>query len=203
MWSGFVLSASLSPDNKTLAILNLTDVGSRISFYQGIDEDKDEADYLFSLPGELIIDMKYLSNTEVLAISTDSLLLIDGSGRSSELYAFPDKRLGGYVFNDEFAALHLYDYGIGYSGRIVTILFDGTVLGELGVVREILSISSGSNYLTVLRSDGLSFYDKELEESPITEENISAANRVLALGNNAALATSDHSAIIVRRLSDN
>jgi hypothetical protein len=199
MRTGIVLSAHLSPDNRNLAILNMTDFGSRITFYHGIDENKDYADALFNFSGGLIIDVKYLSNTELIAISTDSLLTVDYSGSGEELYAFTDKRLGAYTLGSEFIALHLYDYGMGFSGRIVTLGYDGEVLGELGMYREILSMSSSVNYLTVLKSDGLTFFDRNLEEFPSTGDNFYAATRVLALGENAALATSDHSAVVVQR----
>jgi len=200
LWSGYVLTAHLSPDNKSLAILNLTDTGSRITFYHGIDSDKNP-DYLYELADGLIIDMKYLSNTEILAISTDSLFLVDRSGNSKTVYTYPDKRLGGYILNDSFGALHLYDYNIGFSGQLVTVSFDGTILGEVVLEREIISMSSANNSLIIFRSDGLTFFDEKLEEFPVYGEHLSAsaATRVLAISDDLALATSDHSAIIVER----
>ena len=196
---GFAVTARISPDNRSLAILSLTDTGSRISFYHGFDEDKDP-DYLFDLSGELIIDIKYLSNTEILAISTDSLIIVDHTGNGRELFTFADKRLGAYIFGTEFAALHLYDYGIGYSGRVVTLSYDGTAIGELGLTRDIISMSQFARSLTVLSSDGLTFYDMNLEQSYTTDEGFFAANRVLALTENVVLTTSDHSASLVYRM---
>jgi len=201
MVSGYVVSAQLSPDSKNLAILNLIKTGSRITFYHGIDTTKDDADYQFDLPDALIIDIKYISNTNLLAISTDSLFIVDQYGNSKTLFTFSDKRLGGYTLNDEFIALHLYDYGVGYSGRLVTLRYDGTILGETELDREIISMSSRGNLLTILRNDGLTFLNETLEELTISGDNISAAaaNRVLALSEDAALVTSDHSAIIIMR----
>jgi len=201
MASGIVLSAQLSPDNKNLAILNLIRTGSRITFYHGIDTSKDDPDFQFDFPDGLIIDIKYLSNTDLLAISTDSLFIADHSGDSRTLYDFSGKRLGGYALCDEFIALHLYDFGIGYSGRLLTLSLDGAILGEMESEREIVSLSSCGNSLAILRSDGITFLNKTLEELPVSGDNISAAtaNHVLALSEDAALATSDHSAIIIRR----
>jgi len=201
MASGIALSAQLSPDSKNLAILNLIQAGSRITFYHGIDISKDDPDYQFDFPDGLLIDIKYLSNTDLLAISTDSLFMVDPSGNSKTIYDFSGKRLGGYALCDEFIALHLYDYGIGYSGRLLTLSLDGTILGEMESDREIVSMSSSGNSLTILRSDGITFLNKNLEQLPISGNNISAtaANRVLALSEDAALATSDNSAVIIRR----
>jgi len=196
--SGFILSAQLSPDNNSLAVLNLTDYSSRITFYHGIDTDKDP-DAIFDLYDGLIIDIRYLPNGDILAFSTDSLLTVDRSGRGETLYTFPDKRLGGYAQNDDFIALHLYDHGIGHRGRIVSLLSDGTILGEMSFDREIVSMSSDGKTLVILKSDSLAFFSEELEELPISDDNISAAgsSRVLAVSEDAALATSDNSAVVI------
>jgi len=202
--TGFVLKAELSHDNRSLAILNYTDTGSRVSFYHGIDTDKDEPDHLFDYTSSLIIDIAYLINGDVLVVATDALFLIERSGSGKMLYTYDDKRLGGYSHDRGFIVLHLYDYGIGYQGRLVTILTDGTVLGEKATGREIVSISATDNSFVILQNDGVLFFNEELEELPASNENISAAgaNRVLAFNENVALATSDNSAVVVRANAD-
>jgi len=198
--TGFVLNAELSHDNKKLAVLNFTDNGSRISLYHDIDTEEEPFE-LFDRYGGLIIDVMYLPNGDVLAITTKSLFLIDNSGEGIMLYTFADKRLGGYAYDNDFIALHLYDYGVGHQGRIVTFRTDGTVLGEISFNRELISMSAVDNSLVVLRSDGVLFYNEELEEFPISADNISiaGANRILAVSKDVAVATSDHSAVVVRR----
>ena len=199
--TGFALSAQLSPDNKDLAILTLPDTGSRIMLYHGIDISEDDPDQQFNFFDRLIIDIFYLSNGDVIAISTDSLFLLEKAGDRHTLMDFPDKRLGGYEFNDDYIALHLYDFGIGYQGRLVTLLADGTVLGELVLDREIMSMSSLDKTLIILKTDGIVFYNENLEAFSESAESISAAgaNRVLAVREDAALATSDNSAVVVKR----
>ena len=201
--SGYILSAELSPDNKNLAVLNLTDTGSRITFYHDIDVN-DEHDRQFDLNGGLIIEIKYLSNGDVLTISPDSLFLVESSGDRKNLYTFSDKRLGGYTYDDDFIALLLYDYGIGHRGRIVTLLPDGTILGEMVTDREVVSMSAVGKSLVVLKSDNLLFYNEEFDVYPVSADNLSAAgaNRVLAINEDTALATSDNSAVVFRREED-
>ena len=196
---GYALSAELSPDNKTLAILNLIDTGSRVTFYS-IDTE-DDPDHIFDLPGGLIIDIMYLPNGEVLTVSTDLLFIIDSSGEGRSLYPFPEKRLGSYTNNGNFVALHLYDYGLGHRGRLVTLLTDGTVLGELEIERDVASLSSVGNSLVVLKYDGVSFYSDELEEFPVIADSFSAAGatQVLAVYEDTAIAASDNSAVVIRR----
>jgi len=197
--TGFVLSAELSHDNKSLAILNYTNTGSRVSFYHGIDTDKDP-DHLFDYTSGLIVDIVYLTNGDVLVFSTDSLFLIERSGSGKMLYAFADKRLGGYAYDEDFIVLHLYDYGIGYQGRLITLLTDGTILAEKATGREIISMSAADKSFVILKNDGILFLNDTLDEFPASEDNISAAgaSKVLAVNNGTALATSDNSAVVVR-----
>jgi len=196
---GYALSADLSHDNKDLAILNLTDNGSRISFYRGIDVNV-ESDFLFDLPDELIIDIWHKPNGDLLAISTGSLYLIDRAGNSSILYTFSEKRLGGYTSGNDFIAFHLYDYGIGHRGRLVTILPDGRPLGEVVLDRDVISMSAVDKSLVVLQSDSITFLNEKLEELSVSGDTLSVAgaSRILAVREGTALATSDNSAVVIR-----
>jgi len=197
---GFVLSAELSHDNKNLAILSFTGTGSRISFYHDINTE-DEPFYIFDYSGGIILEIAYMSNGDILAFSADLLFIVDGHGNREILYSYHDNRLGGYAYHKDFIALHLYDYGIGHQGRLITLLADGTILGETGVGREIVSMSAIDNSLVVLRNDGVAFFNEELEEFSLSTGNVSAAgaSRVLAIRENTALATGDNSAVVLRR----
>ena len=199
--TGFVLSAELSQDNQNLAILNLAETGSRINFYHGIDTDKHEPDYIFDIYGGLIIDIIYLPNNEVLAISMNSLFLVESDGRGKMIFSFADKHLSGYAHAGDFVALHLNDYGVGNQGRLITFHTDGTNLGEISFNREIVSMSAVDGTLVVLKSDGVLFFNEELEEFPASADSFSAAgaNRVLAVSEDVAIATSENSAVVVRR----
>jgi len=196
--SGYILSALLSPDDRSLAVLNLTDDGSRVTFYHGLDSDI--ADCAFDFPGRLIVDIWYPPDGMLVAISTESLIAVDKNGIGRELYNFFGKRLGSYTFDADFYALHLLDYSIGFRGQLVTLGTDGKLLGEFPTDRGIVSMSSGSGFLAVLRNDGLSFFSAGLEELALSGDRIfaSGASRVLALEGGAALAAGDHSAVIYR-----
>jgi len=163
--TGFILSAELSHDNNTFAILNYTEHSSRISFYHGVDTDKDEPDHIFDFTGGLIIDIMFLPNGDLLVFSTNSVFLVETSGEGKMLYSFHDKHLNAYTFDKDLIALHLYDYGVGHQGRLVTFDTDGTILGELAVDREVLSISAADKTLIVLKSDGIHFTVRTLKIS--------------------------------------
>jgi len=196
--SGYVLSAGLSPDNGSLAVLNLTGSGSRITFYHGLSNES--ADGAYDFPGGLIVDIWYAPDGELFAITTESIINVNKNGTGKELYAFTGRRLGAFAFEDDFFALHLLDYGVGYRGQLVTLSPDGNLLGELATDRELVSMSSGGGYLAVLRSDGLGLFGAKLEEYPTSVERMSTtgASLILSLGGGAALAAGDHSAAVFR-----
>jgi len=194
--SGYILSAALASDNRSLAVLNLTDDGSRITFY---DLNRESAGNEFYFPERLILDMRYLPGGEVLAVSSDSLILVDKDGSGSELYDFSGRRLSGYTLDGGFITLHLLDYGIGYHGTLVTLDIKDGLLSELSTDREIVSLSTGGDFLAVLRFDGLTFYDAKLNEIPPVQDSLptTGATRVIAFGKDAALAAGDHSAVVI------
>ena len=195
--SGYATSAVLSPDNKRLAVLNLTDRGSEIALYE---LSLDSRTGLFELPGNLILGISYLPEGKVLAVSRESIIVVDQVGTGTSLYDFSGKRLGGYEFCDGFIALYLLDYGVGHSGRLVTLNENGEILGELATEKEIVSISSGDGVLTILQNEGLSFFSANLEalSADGNPAQAAGASRVTALGRSAALAAGDHFAVVVR-----
>jgi len=200
--SGFPVTAIISENNNNLAILNLADAGSRITFYRGIDEDNGEPYYQFQLREVVIFDIRFTRAGEIVAISTDSVLHIDDTGEGTEIFNFRGRRLGSFAHGEGFIALNLYDYGVGYTGQIVTVnIDDGTIMGEHRVHREIVSMSFGYGQLAVLQSSGITFFNKNMEEYLFSEESpfAVALNRILMLGENLALATNDSSALLVRR----
>lgn len=197
--TGYILSSVLSSDNETLAILNLTDYGSRITFYHGLNEE--EPDGTFELPDVLIIDIQFLASGDLLAVTTESFILIDPHEISGwEMYTFSGMRLGGYSINDDFIALHLLDFGIGHRGKLILIDHFGNLYGELITDRELISMSLLDDNLYVMLGDGLVILDRNFRVRSLPDESPSAAgvSRIIALNNEMALIAGDRFAIIVR-----
>ena len=194
---GFSYIATLSPNNRNLADLRFTDEGSQIRFLRMPNY---EPQWTKELSGEIVIDLSFMPNGNLLALTTRELILIDGRGNGREIFTFSGRRLGAYSKSDDFISLYLLDYGVGYSGRLVNIRANGDVLGELTVDREILSMSLADGYLAVLWSDGLMFYSAEFNEfPPYPVISIAGANRVHALPGGTALAYGDFSAVVLQR----
>ena len=197
MASGYILSSILSKDNRRLAVLSLTEGGSKIAFYELSKEDVDRT---FLLPDRLIIDIQYLPSGDLLAVTTESLVAVDKNGGGKELHWFAGKRLGNYTVSGGLIALHLLDYGVGYNGRLVTFDGNGSFLATISTDYEIVSMSACEDRLSVLRNDAVVMFDKELCEirhSPAPASS-AGAEGILALRDGAALVTSDHTAVILR-----
>ena len=199
MSTGYILSSVLSPDNSILAILNLTEYGNRITFYHGLDRPYDDGS--FELSSGLILDIHFLSNNDLLAITTDSLILIDPQGASGwEIYRFSDMRIGGYEIGSNYIVLYLLDFGIGHRGKIIIIDHFGNLFGEIITDREVISMSLSEEHLSVMLSDGLILLDKSLNPLPLSADNPSAAgvSQIIALRDKITLVAGERFAIIVR-----
>jgi len=200
--TGFVLSAKLSDDNKNLAILSLTERGSQITFYNGIDSHKDEPDDIYHFYNIIALDIELLSNTKILTVTTHSVQIVDFStSAATSISDFADKRLAGYTLGEKYIVIHLYDYAIGYSGRTISVDFDGNHLGERESYYELISMASYRSTIVILQSDGFAFYDESLIRTPASDDSFAAATagRVLVLGDGLALAANDHFAVVIRR----
>ncbi|MCL2200743.1 MAG: DUF5711 family protein [Oscillospiraceae bacterium] len=196
--SGYAFVSALSPDSRNLAVLNLTDAGSRIPRFLGMNQA--EPSSVFVLDNTLIVDMHYLSNGNLLALSTQSLLVIDRGGEMRVIYEFDGHRLGGFILDDDIILLNLLDYGVGQSGRLLILNERGNIRAERPTTREIISMSYGGGFLAVMTGDGIEFFDTGLNVLPNTASGMSMAgiNRVLALGGAVALAAGEHTVTAVR-----
>jgi hypothetical protein len=177
--------------------LRLTEFGSQIVFF---DLNSIYPESTFDLPGEIILDIRYVSGGNVLAVSTHSLHRFNINGVSDVIFDFSGRRLGRYSLEDGLIALHLLDFGVGYSGSLITLDRNGQILGEIYSDRELISMSYSSDYLAVLWSDGPAFFNAELELIPYIDQPlpISGADQFIVLSGRTALAAGEHSAVVVR-----
>ena len=199
---GYATAAALTRDNKRMAVLVLADEGSRITLYD-LASDAPAGEY--DAPGTLILGIARLDSGDTLAITQESLLIVDGGGQGKGLYSYLGRRLRGYALHGNRVALYLLDYGVGYSGSIVMLTMDGEILGERATDREIISMSCGDGFLAVLKNDGATIYDDVLEIIPLSEDELaraseaaaSGASRAYALEGSAVLVAGDNTAMII------
>jgi len=199
--TGYALYAALSPDNSKLAVLIVTDGGSRIRLY---DLSSEDPDYELDLAGRLVLDIRFLSGGGILAITMDSLMIVDTEGSENDFFGFDGRRLGGYTFGDNLVALHLLDFSVGHRGRLITLDSSGRLLGGITTDKAILSTSYSDGYLAVLYSDGPVFYDAEMNQYPPDPDHVAVAGatQIASLGGGAFLVASDHFANVYRVSTD-
>lgn len=153
--TGNVLSAAVSPDCKTLAILTADSSGSRLCLYSLSEEAELAA---FEAPGELFLELGWLDDDRLCAFSTDRAVFLNKSCEtlSAVLFAAP---LSAFGFSEAgFAAFHTED-------RLTTYDRSGRALAELDTDREVLSLSVRGSQLLVLYPDEAALYTRSLVHS--------------------------------------
>ena len=79
---GYTLSAEVSSNNRELAVLTLTDEGSRIVFFE-LDNTEEKSSLTF--PETLVTEISYIKSDSVLAVSEDMLSVVYNDGTSETL----------------------------------------------------------------------------------------------------------------------
>ena len=197
--SGYPLSAEVSPNNRELAALTLTNDGSKIVFFE-LDSDDEKTSLTFS--EKLVTEITYIETDSVLAVSEDMLSIVNNDGTGETLMDYTGKYLAGYsIDSDNFTALILNDYLVGNQGSIVTVDRTGAVLGTISTDREVLALSANGDYLAVLSDDGLFIYDKNLEQCACYEDTTGADGAIMR-SDGTALYVTAHSAQVRNSIAE-
>ena len=190
---GYVLSAAVSPGNTGMAALTLTESGSRIVFFNFNSEDELSS---YVLSGELLLEIKYISDNKIFVVGENLMLTVDNSGNAEKIFEYPDEHLNVYsIDSGDFTAVVLSEFHVGGTSRIVTIGKNGAVLSELNTRRAVLSVSAAGEKLAVLQSDGLRLYNMNLEELAVFEGAAGFIQAIMRL-DGKALAVSAHLASV-------
>jgi len=163
--SGYILDAEVSEDNKNLAVLVISDSGSDIVYFK-LDSEEEQSRY--QMPGKIMLDIEYLKNGNLAAISGDEIVFLDGSGQMYSSYDFAGKPLDAYdlSFGDKVAVAYR-NGGVGYDGKAVFIDYHGEVLSTVITEETVKDISVGKKISAVL------FEESVLLCQPKAEDNIS------------------------------
>ena len=189
--SGYVLSADVTDDNKSLAVLTLTGSGSRVVFFD-LDSTDEKASY--TQDGELLLEVKFWSDGTLAAIGKDGLYHVDQSGKELSPFDYSGQFLNHYDLDgNDFSVLCVDDYQVGGQGTIETVGKDGKVISS--VDGECTSVSAGGDYVAVLQQDSLTIYDKSLKILK-SYQGISGASGVLMRSDGEALVTGEGSAVV-------
>ncbi|MDR2615838.1 MAG: DUF5711 family protein [Oscillospiraceae bacterium] len=154
---GPALGAVSSKSGGRFAALTITPRGGRIVL---LDSRSTEplGEYVYS--GGAILELEYMASGVLIARTSDGLTAVSDNGEGSLIYDFAGRELDGYsAGGDAFIAMHFASAG---GGELVTIDERGRELGKLETSRELVWLSAAGDRIAVLRSDGLSLYDREL-----------------------------------------
>lgn len=184
--SGYPVDADISPSSTNVAVLTLTEDGSKVSIY-GLDSDREK--YSWVSPEELFIDIEYLTDNRICLISENSIRFLNGSCELIGSYEFTDEYLKNYsAGSGSSVSLVLGKYKTGNQGRLLTLDSAGNVTASLDINQEVYKISIGGKYLTAVYSDSAVIYNTDLVEIGRLEDTA---------GIKAAILRSDGSAIII------
>ena len=158
---GYVICARTRGED-TLCVNCLTPEGAVLRFFR-IDSDQEQG--RLSLPGELVVDMDFLSDGTLAAVTENWLLLVDGSGELISSMDFGESRLEAWSLDGGFAAVATVSAQDGGSGTITSLSSDGQILGSCPASRHVEALSGGKDALLVYYTgDESTLYGADLTE---------------------------------------
>ena len=174
--TGWPVKAIVSPDNRRLAVLCVTDEGSAIVLFR-LDSEEEQA--RIEYPGKLLFDMCFISSERLCAIGEDVVCFSGTDGTEVSRYDFAGQHLISYDLGGSgFAALYVSPYRTG-GGTLLTLDADGNVLGSTEPEGEISSLSASGRQLLAVTAGGLSLYSQDLKLQQADEALITAKSALL------------------------
>jgi hypothetical protein len=185
--SGYPVDADVAPSCRSVAVLSLTEAGSRLSLYS---LDSEEERHSWTSGDTVYFDAEYLTENRVCLVSS----------RGVDLFGADCARLGGYEFDGEYLmdysldggyiAMTLGKYKTGGSGRLVALDLNGKQTASLDISNTSGRIycEPGGRYLSLLSGDGAALY---------TDDVVVGGRLENASGIKAAVVRGDGSAVII------
>ncbi len=160
--SAWVISAVVSPNGDDLAVLSYTSSGSEVRFFS---LSRTEQQAAFSISDTVLLDVQWLSGSQLCAYSSSQALFFDSDGQWAGTYSFEGQYLTGCAFGGTgCVTFSLSPYRAGTTAALVSLDANGTVLGTAQVQSEILSLTARDTEVLVLCSDSAVLYSSSLSE---------------------------------------
>jgi hypothetical protein len=190
---GYVVDADLSPSNQLLAVVTLTQQGSRIvSFSLNSEEEKGS----FQSQDTVYFDLEQVSDSRLCAISDHALSFFNESAERTAEYRFSDEYLKDYSLDgDGIAVLLLGKYRAGGKNRLVTVDVGGSEAGSLEIDGEVLSISAKGRLIAGVYPDQIVLYRSDLSEYGVLKQT-TGIKKALVNADGTAYIISGNSAAI-------
>lgn len=160
--SAWVISATVSPDGRKLAVLSYTASGSEVRFFRLNDEDQTGS---FAAEGTVLLDVHWFTSNKLCALSSEQVLFFSADGEWENTYSFNGQYLVGYTFDgSNCAAFALSPYRAGTTATLVSLDPNGEELGTSDIQSEIVCLTASDLEVMVLCSDGATLYNSSLDE---------------------------------------
>lgn len=138
----YVLKAQISPDSKTLAVLGITEAGSRAVF---LDLATGEEKGRYDAAAETMIDIAFEDSETLAAVSTTKFTTLDTKGNVQSTLGFGGKYLREYCLGESdvhVVILSEYQAGDGCEAVVIDGGKEKSTVEGLPAVNE-MSVSSG------------------------------------------------------------
>ncbi|MBQ3135221.1 MAG: hypothetical protein IJB75_05375 [Oscillospiraceae bacterium] len=189
--SAFVCDAVLSPDERTVAVVTLSQTEGSVQstlHLQRVDASEPFASVV--LDGFVVLDMDF-DSSGIWLLGQSSLITLSAKGTEQHEYSFDPDHLKGYSLDgDGFAVFMLGRYRAGAANQVITTDHDGTVLGQLPLKRQVLSLCARGRYVALLDGHELNIYTRNLSLYDTLDDTQSARHVALCEDAGALLADS-------------
>ncbi len=139
----------------------------------------DQIERTVSLGNELVYDVDYLGDDVICVVGETSVRYYDAAGEILGNHPYGDSFLKDFELGGNgFLTLSMNMYRAGNRYSLVTVDTEGRELASLYLGQEILDMSACGKYLAVLTMDGVTVYNRLLEEYAHTDE-VGAATSVV------------------------
>lgn len=159
--SAWIISAEVSPDGRSLAVLSYTASGSEVRLF---DLSKTEQQAAFSVSDTVLLDAHWFSTSQLCAYSADRAYFFDSNGYWSGTGDFEDKFLIGCAFGDGFVVFALSQYRAGTASTLVSYDANAKQLGTAELQSELISLVAGGTEALVLCPDSAILYSSSLAQ---------------------------------------
>ena len=175
-WSSgtaYPVAARVSADD-ILCVSCVSREGAALRFFR-IDSSEEQG--RFDLPGEVIVDIGYVGDETLAAVTTDALLFISPGGELLREQSFEGSHLDAWSLGGRFAAVSTVTGVSGGSGVITTFDHQGEIMDSVSAPRHVEALSACADRLLVLFageestlfSDGLEELISYQPESDVTQ----------------------------------
>ena len=191
--TAYPLAARLSADDR-LAVSLLTEEGSSVLIFH-IDREDPAAEV--TLPGDLIVDLGFLSDGTLALVTETELQLLRSDGSASR-FSFEGAHLEAWWLRGTFAALDTVSGWNGGKGQLITLDSRGNILGKMDAPRDVTALSgAGGRLLVLFAGEESTLYSSELEED-ISYQPAADVRQIFLHSNNSAIFCGTASAVTVR-----